>query len=154
MKANRLTGSWRLVSAVELDTRGQTTTPWSPSPRGHLVYAEDGHMAVTIVAEGRPRFASDDLHGGSQSDKAGAYATFVAYSGRYEVAGDRVVHHVEVAWLPNWEGSVQERFMELHGDRLTLSTPFRLAGGEARKGVLVWERVRPMSSVEPLERTA
>jgi hypothetical protein len=53
---------------------------------------------------------------------------FVAYAGRYSFHGDRVVHHVELSLFPSWVGSDQERWVELAGDRLTLSaSPLLLA---------------------------
>ncbi len=46
---------------------------------------------------------------------------FVAYAGRYSFRGDRVIHHVELSLFPNWVGTDQQRWVELAGDRLTLS---------------------------------
>jgi lipocalin-like protein len=54
---------------------------------------------------------------------------FVAYAGRYRFHGDRVIHHVELSLFPNWVGSDQQRWLQLAGDRLTLSaSPLLLAG--------------------------
>ena len=36
--------------------------------------------------------------------------------------GNRLVTSVDVAWVPAWENSEQARFVELDGDRLTLSS--------------------------------
>lgn len=48
----------------------------------------------------------------------------VAYSGRYTDHGDRVVHHVEVCWISNWEGRELERYLSfLPNDRVLLRTP-------------------------------
>jgi hypothetical protein len=68
---------------------------------------------------------------------------FVAYAGRYSFHGDRVIHHVELSLFPNWVGSDQERWVELAGDRLTLSASPLLLAGKLQVPRLVWERVEP-----------
>jgi len=41
---------------------------------------------------------------------------------------DKIVHHVEVAWLPEWEGTEQPRWFRPEGDRLFVRTqPIRHA---------------------------
>jgi hypothetical protein len=67
---------------------------------------------------------------------------FVAYAGRYSFHGDRVIHRVELSLFPNSVGSDQERWVELAGDRLTLSASPLLAGRQ-QVPRLVWERVGP-----------
>ena len=65
-----------------------------------------------------------------------------AYSGRYTVDGDKVVHHVDVSWSEDFTGVDLIRFFKLEGDRLTITTaPSKSAiiGVEATS-VLVWER--------------
>jgi len=45
-----------------------------------------------------------------------------AYSGRYTVEGDKVVHRVDVSWNEAWTGTDQVRFVKVEGDRLTITT--------------------------------
>jgi hypothetical protein len=52
-----------------------------------------------------------------------------------------VVHHVEIASVPNWVGTDQVRDVKLEGDRLTLSTS-NMLGGERRLVELVWQRLK------------
>jgi hypothetical protein len=68
---------------------------------------------------------------------------FVAYAGRYSFHGDRVVHHVELSLVPNWVGSDQQQWVELNGDRLTLSAGPLLLAGQLQVPRLVWKRVDP-----------
>jgi hypothetical protein len=68
---------------------------------------------------------------------------FVAYAGRYSFHGDRVVHHVELSLFPNWVGSDQQRWVELNGDRLTLSARPLLLAGQLQLPRLIWKRVDP-----------
>jgi hypothetical protein len=66
-----------------------------------------------------------------------------AYGGRYSFHGDRVIHHVELSLFPNWVGTDQQRWVELAGDRLTLSASPLLLAGTQQVPRLVWERVDP-----------
>jgi hypothetical protein len=112
---------------------------------GYLVYTADGRFSVTISRRGRAGFAAGDLLSGSTEEKARAVEGFVAYAGRYSFHGDRVVHHVELSLFPNWVGSDQERWVELAGDRLTLSASPLLLAGKQQVPRLRWERVNPLS---------
>jgi hypothetical protein len=62
---------------------------------------------------------------------------------RDALVGARVIHHVELSLVPNWVGSDQERWVELAGDRLTLSASPLLLSGKQQVPCLVWERVDP-----------
>ena len=67
-----------------------------------------------------------------------------AYSGRYTVEGEKVVHHVDVSWNESWTGTDQVRFFKLEGDSLTIKTaPQKNAiTGIENISVFVWERER------------
>jgi hypothetical protein len=73
-----------------------------------------GFASVVMTSSGRAGF-------GSQSERASAAGTAFAYSGRYEVDGRRVLHHVEVSLNPDICGHTLTREIELIEDRLTLS---------------------------------
>ena len=47
---------------------------------------------------------------------------FGAYAGTYRVEGNKVIHHVEAAWLPHWVGIDAVRFFEISGKSLTIKT--------------------------------
>jgi Lipocalin-like domain len=51
------------------------------------------------------------------------------------------MHYVELSLFPNWVGTTQERFLDLEGSTLTLSTDPVLYAGQQRRAYLVWERV-------------
>ena len=46
----------------------------------------------------------------------------MSYTARYTVAGDKVIHHVDVAWDEAWIGSALIRSYKIAGDRLTITT--------------------------------
>jgi Lipocalin-like domain len=135
-----LVGAWRLVSWENQTADGQVTYPMGTDPNGYVIYA-DGRFSITISQRGRARFAAGDLLSGTTEEKARAMEGFVAYAGRYSFYGDRVIHHVELSLFPNWVGTDQERWVELAGDRLTLSASPLLLAGAQQVPRLVWERV-------------
>jgi hypothetical protein len=136
-----LVGVWRLVSWENQAADGQVSYPMGTDALGYVIYAADGRFSITISRWGRAGFAAGDLLSGTTEEKARAMEGFVAYAGRYTFDGDRVIHHVELSLFPNWVGSDQERWVELAGERLTLSAIPLLLAGKRQVPRLVWERV-------------
>ena len=138
-----MVGAWRLVSWENRTADGQVTYPMGTDALGYVLYTADGCFSVTISRRGREGFAAGDLLSGTIEEQARAVEGFVVYAGRYSFHGDRVIHHVELSLFPNWVGSDQERWVELTGDRLTLSASPLLLAGKLQVPRLVWERVEP-----------
>ena len=141
MAQNPFVGTWRLLSLEVRRADGQVSYPWGQDAVGYIMYSQDGYMSVAFMCANRRRFAAGDILGGTTEEKVAAAVTFVAYCGRYEILGDRVIHHIEVSFFPNWTGADQERFYSLDGDKLSLYTPPLLVGGTQGTGYLVWQRV-------------
>ncbi len=141
MADNPLVGTWRLVSFEVRGADGRVRFPYGRDAAGYIMYGADGFMSVQFGPADRPRFADDDFGGKSDGEWAAIARGYTSYCGRYELRGDRVLHHVELSLFPNWVGQTQERFLSLDGDRVTLRTPPFRVRGEERTGVLVWERV-------------
>jgi hypothetical protein len=137
-----LVGVWNLLSFTGRTESGQVTHPLGESPHGNLLYLPSGRFAVQIVPSGRPHFASADPLEGSPAEFKAAYLGVIAYYGTYtfDAAGGFVLHHIEGSVYPNWEGVDFKRFVNLAGDRLTLTTPPTLWGGKI-VGTLKWERI-------------
>lgn len=129
-------GNWKIESFVneELAT-GKKTAPLGEHPKGYLIYTPQGRMVALLVHETRSPPKVDE-------DRINLHKYMIAYSGRYTVEGDKVVHHVDVSWNQAWTGTDQVRFVKVEGDRLTITTaPLKdpITGAEVR-GVSVWER--------------
>lgn len=138
----RLTGSWKLVSFYSQDSNGKKSFPFGKDARGRLIYEADGRMAVQLTNPDRPRFASDDPLLTSEAEVRAAFGGFTAYYGTFSVNPEdqTIVHHIEVALLPNWAGTDQKRQYEFDGKHLTLKGPL-LLGGIHLVVSLVWERL-------------
>ena len=72
-----------------------------------------------------------------------------AYSGRYTVEGDTVIHDVELSWNEAWTGTRQVRKFTVNGDELIIETTPRTAGTDTRQFIntLTWERTEAFPGV-------
>lgn len=139
---NKLVGTWRLVSvSSSTDSGEKTTSAFGQRPKGFITYTREGRMSAIIANDGRKPLSRDRI-AAPPEERAEAFATFIAYAGRYTFTGDKVVHHVEVASIQNWVGTDLIRSVTLQGDRVTLRTPPTQLGGVIRSTELVWERVK------------
>jgi Lipocalin-like domain len=135
--ADRLIGSWRLVSYETVDAAGRRGAPYGAAG-GRLTYDARGNMSGQVMRPSRPAV---DLAAGSASTARAAYAGYIAYFGRYEVAPDErsVTHRVEGALNPEWVGGEQVRQLRFDGDRLVLSAEVRKPDAVVIH-TLTWER--------------
>jgi hypothetical protein len=141
MTTNLFLGTWRLLSVEIRTSDGQVSYPAGHDPVGYIMYNEQGYMSVAFMGANRAGFASGDLRGGSTAEKVAAFDSYFSYCGKYEIQGEKVLHHIEVSLFPNWIGITQERFFELSGDRLSLSTPPLLISGIQQTSHLIWQRI-------------
>ena len=137
-----LVGGWDLRSWVAISDDGSRREPMGPAPFGLLSYSADGTMLGVMGRDARPRFASDDVTGGTDTERAAAFATCIAYGGSYRVEADSVIHRVEVSLFPNWIGTEQRRRWGLSdgGRVLTLTSPPLALGGRTEVQQLTWAR--------------
>ena len=135
-------GTWRLRSYEVRWSSGRVTYPFGEKPEGWLTYTADGFIAVNIMATNRRRFEARELKMGTAEEKVAAAETYISYSGRYDIDGDRIKHHVEVCLFPNWVGQDQVRIYDLQGDKLALKTITDPRDEQGRQGYLIWERVK------------
>jgi hypothetical protein len=134
-------GTWDLVECRSVDDDGAITgRPMGEDPRGLVIYTPGGWMSGQLAGSGRRAVDSADALGGPPDQRAAAYSTYMAYWGRYEVAGDRIIHHVDSSLVPGWAGLEQVRYFSLSGDVLVLRTPPMLLGGAMIVGEVIWRR--------------
>ena len=140
---DRIVGTWKLVSAIDIMKDG-TTRPYpayGAHGKGFLMYQRDGYMCADLVNPERPRWV-DPVHTTLEEKVAAADGTF-AYCGRYEIDAKQkqIIHIPEVATDPGWVGSRQVRPYILAEGRLTFSDVEKsdpsVAGWK-----IVWEKVQ------------
>jgi hypothetical protein len=135
-----LIGTWELVSTVTIRPNGERIPRYGEHAVGFLTYTRDGRMSVILTNADRKPLSGDQFTAPA-AERAEAFSGSSAYAGRYTIEGDRVVHHVEAATLPNRVNEDEARRMILRGNRLTLSAPTTVAG-EQRIIEIVWERLK------------
>ena len=139
-----LVGTWKLVSSKDTNEKGEVKDSYSRNPTGFLTYTADGRMMAIITNDGRKPLSVPDWISAPAEERAEAFATSIAYAGRYTFYGDKVIHHVEAASLQNFVNTDFVRFItKVDCDRLILRVPPLLKGGERVTQELVWERMKP-----------
>lgn len=135
----RIVASWRIVSyELEFQDGGAHLFPFGAHPHGYLVFGSDGRMMAYLEADGRKAPQTDE-------ERAAAYRTLIAYTGKYRLQGDTWITKVDAAWNVEWVGTDQERAFTLKGDRLDVVAQWNrnaLYGGRMTRGHLTFERER------------
>jgi len=113
----RIVGTWKLVSvAYEDQATGERTPVYGEHPKGIQIATPEGRWLALMTAEGRGVPNTD-------SERAQALKTMIAYTGRYRVEGGNVITKVEAAWIEAWVGGEQVRAVGFDGERLLLQSP-------------------------------
>jgi hypothetical protein len=133
----RIVGSWRIVSIeLEFQDGSERRFPLGNHPNGYLIFGADGRMMGYLEAEKRTSPKTDE-------ERATAYRTMNAYTGRYRVQGDKWITRVDGSWNVEWVGTEQERSFAIDGDRLRVVAqwnPNALYDGKMTRGILTFER--------------
>ncbi len=116
-----LVGTWSLISMTYVDPDGHEVAPWGLQPLGRITYTADGRFSAVIASPLREMSSPSGAAPIEAQAKAFRHST--GYAGTYELTGDTMLHHVEVATDPTWHETVQTRYVAYDGSRLSLSTP-------------------------------
>ena len=151
---NRFVGSWKLAGVERVGPTGELLPPppppafGSPNPTGVIVYDAAGHMAVTIMQNGRQKFAGAQP---TPEEAKAALVSYTSYFGTFSVneADGVVTHHVQGSLNPNLTDTDQKRSFDLSDSRLILKPPRGATGIQSR---LVWERMPDLPKPTPTER--
>jgi len=138
-----LVGTWKLVSGTARTGAGDKGIDvYGRNPTGFVTYTSDGRMSLIISSDGRKPLSVADRIAAPRDERAEAFATCLAYAGRYTLNGDKLTHHIEASSFQNWVNSDQIRLVTFTGNRATFRTPPILFNGEQRVVELVWERLK------------
>jgi len=137
---DKLVGTWKLVSASSKTSKGeQGEAPYGLNPAGFLTYTAEGRVTALISYGGRKALSGT---GGTVEEQAEAFKTFLAYAGRYTLAGDKVTHTIEVSSIQNYVDRNLVRSIQFQDDRLILITPPTLVNGKIQTVELIWQRLQ------------
>jgi hypothetical protein len=137
-----LIGTWKLISDRQVMADGSSSDLYGVLPLGQLIYDSHGHMSVHLLKPDLTKCGTQDRRKCPDGAARSAFDNYLGYWGRFKVTASKksVLHIIEGASIPDWIGTSQERFFELSGDLLTLTTPLQQIAGVASKTVLVWHR--------------
>jgi hypothetical protein len=135
-----LAGTWTLVAADVIHPDGSRSRDYGDAPEGLLMIDRAGRYSLQIFRSDRPRFAAGAKADGTPAEYRAAVMGSSTHYGTLAVEPDqhKLVFRIEGASFPNWEGQVQTRTFELHGDTLSYRVPPRPNGDVP---VSVWRRV-------------
>jgi hypothetical protein len=137
-----LVGTWKLISGKTVAVAShESSALYGEHPTGFITYTREGRVSVIIAADGRKPLSVADRIAAPAAERAVAFATFIAYAGRYTVSGNQVIHHIEVSSFQNWVNTDQTRIAAFQGNRVTFRTPPLMLGGKLRISEVVWELV-------------
>ena len=141
LKDKDLVGVYRQIGEELVDAAGKLIH--SDSNRSsQIMYSADGYVGVVSTPAGRQLLANSggrtDLGGATVEELREVTRSVTCYAGHYEIKGDEVHHHVEMALSPNLVGQTMIRRVELNGADLTLSARPDPQGQVRR---ILWRRV-------------
>ncbi|WP_459959241.1 lipocalin-like domain-containing protein [Nocardia sp. IFM 10818] len=147
-----LIGTWKLLSLRQERTDGSATEPMGARPLGYLTYTETGHVHCILGPAGRPKLGAQPDEFAARDGLARAVFALpklpnllrlgiatvrtVVYAGTWEAQGDTVIHHAEIAGLPDWDGTDIVREFEVDDKALRLIARF-----PTNRVVVDWRRV-------------
>jgi len=140
----RLVGVWELLSIRETlpDGSERDRPEFGRDPGGLLIYTSSGHVSVHFMRRGRPEWGDEESP--ASNERAEALAGYGGYAGRFTVGEEDgrpfVLHHVEVAVIPNRVGRDLKRFCSFEEDRLTLQPEPVVRDGRVVRRALTWKR--------------
>lgn len=143
LRAEQIVGGWSLVRwEIVYDGGARRTQPFGENAAGLITYTHDGWMSATIMAAGRPPFATPNPRDATVDERARAYDGYFSYAGRWRIVGRTVVHEVSIALNPGMVGTPQVRDARLSGRTLELSALERTRDGGTRLHRLLWKRAK------------
>lgn len=136
--SKELIGTWRLLSVqLEMADTKERIDLLGEQPSGRIIFTDNGRMMAILTA-------ADRHEPKDQSATADLFKSMMAYSGRFQLSGSsQIVIDCDLSWHPAWVGTDQVRFVELHGDRLSIRSGLQThpaLPGRDIYGVIDWER--------------
>jgi len=140
LTAQSLVGAWTLLEwQVESAESGRIAWPFGRDAEGLIVYSANGWMSATLSERTRTALSAASMRQADEATRARVATEYLAYSGRWSLEGETVVHRVTLSLNPVLIGTEQRRRAELAGSELTLSAS-ETDAGKTRIHRLRWLR--------------
>jgi hypothetical protein len=135
----QVVGTWTLVSNTSTRPDGSRYEALGRNPRGVFILDDRRHFVITLIGEGRRKFASNNRLQGTPEENEAAVHGAIAYFGTYTVseADHTLAFHIDRCTFPNWDGTDQKRSVTITGDEMKYTNAAASGTGKAE---LVWKR--------------
>jgi hypothetical protein len=113
----QIVGTWKLLSVNYEDVATRERAPiYGEHPKGIQIATPHGRWLALMTGEGRTVPKTD-------TERAQALTSMIAYTGRYRVENGQVITRVEAAWNEGWVGGEQVRNIRFEDDKLYIESP-------------------------------
>jgi hypothetical protein len=110
----QIVGAWTLVSVVSEMDDGQKGEPFGPSPKGIIIFSNDGHFSLFQSRAELPKIAANDRAKATAEEAQSIVASSIAYYGTYSIdEGTKVMivnlaasTYANVAAIPNQKRTI------------------------------------------------
>ena len=128
-EAKDVHGLWKLVGhEVEVQSSDEKMQMMGKQPKGYVLFMPEGRVFFMFAGDGRQPAKTD-------AENAALMKTLVAYTGSYRIDGDTLTTKPEVSWDPRWEGTQQTRTIKIIGNRIQITTEWRVMPNWPDKGM-------------------
>jgi hypothetical protein len=93
----RIVGAWALVSVVSETDDGKKGEPFGPSPKGMIIFSNEGHFSLFQSRAEIPKIAANDRAKATPEEAQGIVASSIAYYGTYSIDENTKVMTVDLA---------------------------------------------------------
>jgi hypothetical protein len=93
----QLVGAWELVAVTSEMDDGKSGEPFGPSPKGIIIFSNDGHFSLFQSRAEMPRIAANDRARATSEEAQTIVASSIAYYGAYSVDDAAKVMTVNLA---------------------------------------------------------
>jgi hypothetical protein len=121
-----IVGVWKLTSLTRQDTGSGEAKPfYGERQGGYRIFTKGGHAFVFNVYTPRKKPAGPDP---TDAERAELFKSSSAYTGKYNVDGDKVTIRIDGSWVESWTGTDRVNVVKIAGNKMTMtSLPFRNA---------------------------
>lgn len=140
----QIVGAWTLVAVTSEMDDGKSGEPFGPSPRGVIIFSNDGHFSLFQSRAEIPKIAANDRAKATPEEAQNIVASSIAYYGTYSIDENTkgmVVNlaastYANVAAIPNQKRTITL----LTSDDLKFDNPRTPNGMTLRT---TWKRATP-----------
>ncbi len=134
-----IVGTYKLISSTRkiLET-GEVLDTYGENPNGYIMYGEDGRMLALVTRSDRE--APSSLASLDDDTRADLFRSMLSYGGTYNIAGNKIEHHIDISSNELWNGTVVVRNISRKNGYLVYTTEPAPFSGDGKLSVttLTW----------------